>query len=105
MAVSVMLQILLHVINVCQDQGSAAAPAHGRLDAVSSIYRLGSSLNRHAHCCCCSIDGALEGADDGSGVCDSVCFRPAAALRPEAARRQRRAGTQPAAAVVGPQCA
>jgi len=62
---------------------SGATSADGRLGAVSFIHRFGSSLGP------CPfpllyIDGVFERAENRSGVCDAVRFRPAAELTPQA---------------------
>ena len=54
-----------------------------RLGAVSFIHRFESSLNRDVHYHCCVIDGVFERADNGSGVCAHVDFRPGAELIPQ----------------------
>jgi hypothetical protein len=51
---------------------------------VSFIHRFGASLNRHVHFHCCVIDGVFEPVKDTHNVPQSVRFRPAAELTPEA---------------------
>jgi hypothetical protein len=77
------LHIVLRVIEgyLCQASG---ATSHARLGAVSCIHRFGSSLNRHGHDHCCIMNGVLAGAEDLSGVCHAVRFRPAPELTPHA---------------------
>jgi len=83
-ALSAVLQILLlHVIEA-QLRRSSGASSHARLGAVSSILRSGASLSRHIHSHCCVIDGAFEPVEDADDFPDSVRFRPAAELTPEA---------------------
>jgi hypothetical protein len=64
-------------------QGRGAG-AHARFGAVSFIHRFGASLNRHVHYHCCVIDGVFEPLEADDGV-QSVHFRPAAELTPNAA--------------------
>jgi hypothetical protein len=51
---------------------------------VSFIHRFGASLNRHVHYHCCVIDGVFEPVEEADDVPQSVRFRPAAELTPEA---------------------
>ncbi|KAA6181778.1 hypothetical protein F2Q65_18885 [Thiohalocapsa marina] len=48
------------------------------------MRRFGASLNRHVHYHCCVIDGVCEPAEDVGDRPQSVRFRPAAELTPEA---------------------
>jgi hypothetical protein len=82
-AISAVLHILLRVIEAHLRQGSGAG-SHARFAAVSFIHRFGASLNRHVHYHCCVIDGVFEPLDDAGDVPESVRFRPAAVLTPEA---------------------
>ena len=82
-AISAVLHILLRVIEAHLRQGSGAG-SHARFGAVSFIHRFGASLNRHVHYHCCVIDGVFEPAEDAGDIPQSVRFRPAAELTPEA---------------------
>jgi hypothetical protein len=77
------LHILLRVIEAHLRQGSGAG-SRARFGAVSFIHRFGASLNRHVHFHCCVIDGVFEPAEDAGDIPQSVRFRPAAELTPEA---------------------
>jgi hypothetical protein len=82
-ALSAVLRILLRVIEAHLIQGSGAG-ARARLKAVSFIHRFGASLNRHVHYHCCIIDGVFEPVEEAGDDPQSVRFRPAAELTPEA---------------------
>jgi hypothetical protein len=82
-AISAVLHILLRVIEAHLRQGSGAG-AQARFGAVSFIHRFGASLNRHVHYHCCVIDGVFEPVEEADDVPQSVRFRPAAELTPEA---------------------
>ena len=82
-AISAVLHILLRVIEAHLRRSSAAS-SHARLKAVSFIHRFGASLNRHVHYHCCVIDGVFEPVEEADDVPQSVRFRPAAELTPEA---------------------
>ena len=82
-AVSAVLHCLLRVVETHLRQGSGAG-SHARFGAVSFIHRFGASLNRHVHYYCCVIDGVFEPAEDAGDTPQSVRFRPAAELTPEA---------------------
>ncbi|WP_373510003.1 transposase zinc-binding domain-containing protein, partial [Thiocapsa sp.] len=82
-AISAVLYILLRVIEAHLRQGSGPG-AHARFGAVSFIHRFGASLNRHVHYHCCVIDGVFEPAEDAGDRPETVRFRPAAELTPEA---------------------
>jgi hypothetical protein len=69
---------------------------------VSFIHRFGASLNRHVHYHCCVIDGVFEPVEEADDVPQSVRFRPAAELTPEALAAHHRAGTRTGAALVRP---
>jgi hypothetical protein len=62
----------------------SGASAQARFGAVSFIHRFGASLNRHVHYHCCVIDGVFEPVEEAGDVPQSVRFRPAAELTPEA---------------------
>jgi hypothetical protein len=51
---------------------------------VSFIHRFGASLNRHVHYHCCIIDGVFEPVEEAGDGPQSVRFRAAAELTPEA---------------------
>jgi hypothetical protein len=51
---------------------------------VSFIHRFGASLNRHVHYHCWVIDGVFELLEEAGDIPQSVRFRPAAALTPQA---------------------
>ena len=82
-AISALRQLLLRVIEAQLRQGSDAS-AHARFRAVIFIHRFGASINRHALYHCCVIDGVFEPAEETDDVPQSVRFRPAAELTPEA---------------------
>ena len=82
-AISAVLHILLRVIEAHLCKGSGAG-AQDRFGAVSFIHRFGASLNRHVHYHCCVIDGVFEPAEDAGDRPETVRFRPAAELTPEA---------------------
>jgi hypothetical protein len=82
-AISAALHILLRVIEAHLCQASNAG-SHARFGAVSFIHRFGASLNRHVHYHCRVIDGVFEPVEDAAAVPQSVRFRPAAELTPEA---------------------
>ncbi|MFE8033286.1 transposase [Thiohalocapsa marina] len=75
--------ILLRVIEAHLRRG-AGAGSQARFGAVSFIHRFGASLNRHVHYHCCVIDGVFEPVEEADDVPQSVRFRPAAELTPEA---------------------
>jgi hypothetical protein len=52
--------------------------------AESFIHRFGASLNRDVHCHCCVIDGFFEPLEEADDGLQSVRFRPAAELTPQA---------------------
>ncbi len=82
-AVSAVLHILLRVIEAYLRR-SSGGNSQARSGAVSFIHRFGASLNRHVHYHCCGIDGVFEPAEDAGDIPQSVRFRPAAELTPEA---------------------
>jgi len=82
-AVSAVLHILLRVIEAHRRR-SSGGNAQTRFGAVSFIHRFGASLNRHVHYHCCVIDGVFEPAEEAGDIPQSVRFRPAAELTPEA---------------------
>jgi hypothetical protein len=82
-AVSAVLHILLRVIEAHLRRSSDAS-AQARFGAVSLIHRFGASLNRHVHYHCCVIDGVFEPDEEADDVPQSVRFRPAAELTPQA---------------------
>jgi hypothetical protein len=77
------LHILLRVIEAHLRRSSAAS-SQARLKAVSFIHRFGASLNRHVHYHCCIIDGVFEPVEEAGDGPQSVRFRAAAELTPEA---------------------
>ncbi len=87
-AVSAVLHILLRVIEAHRRR-SSGGNAQARFGAVSFIHRFGASLNRHVHYHCCVIDGVFEPAEEAGDIPQSVRFRPAAELTPEAVPVQR----------------
>jgi hypothetical protein len=82
-ALSAVLRILLRVIEAHLRRSSGAS-ARARFGAVSFIHRVGASLHRHVHSPCCVIDGVFEPVEETDDVPQSVRFRPAAELTPEA---------------------
>ncbi|MGB5733306.1 MAG: transposase zinc-binding domain-containing protein [Thiohalocapsa sp.] len=82
-AVSAVLHILLRVVEGHLRRSSDAS-SHARFRAVSFIHRFGASLNRHVRYHCCVIDGVFEPVEDADDGAESVRFRPAAELTPEA---------------------
>jgi len=83
-AASAVRHILLRVVEAHVRKNCPGASAQARLKAVSFIHRFGASLNRHVHDHCCVIDGVFEPVEDAGDVPQSVRFRPAAELTPEA---------------------
>ena len=51
---------------------------------MSFIHRFGASLKRHVHYHCCVIDGVFEPVEEAGDIPQSVCFRLAAELTPQA---------------------
>jgi hypothetical protein len=51
---------------------------------LSFIHRFGASLNRHVHDHCCIIDWVFDPAEDADDGPQSVRFRAAAELTPQA---------------------
>jgi len=82
-ALSAVLRILLRVIeaHLCRSSGASAG---ARFRAVSFIHRFRASLNRQVHYRCCVIDGVFESVEETDDVPQSVRFRPAADLTPQA---------------------
>jgi hypothetical protein len=51
---------------------------------LSFIHRFGASLNRHVHDHCCIIDGVFDPTEDADDGPQSVRFRAAAEVTPQA---------------------
>ena len=82
-ALSAVLRILMRVIEAHLRQRSSGG-TNARFGAVSFIHRFGSSLNRHIHDHGCVIDGVFEPVEAAVDASESVRFRPAAELTPQA---------------------
>jgi hypothetical protein len=82
-AISAVLHSLLRVIKA-HLRRSSDVNSQARFGAVSFIHRFGTSLNQHIHYHCCVIDGVFEPVEEADDVRQSVRFRPAAGLTPEA---------------------